>query len=375
MLKTFALMGLVLGFSLTAAAQTAAVRDDALVLHHIGPFTGQLASSNTEGVKGAEIFFAALNAKGGINGRKVEIKKLDDKQDAKEAARLLKELIDQRQVFAVFMPRTTPSNQAMMPLAEAAGIPMVGAQAGAIAVTEPLKRNVFTMRASYQDEVISMIRQMHGTGTRKFGFLVATDSFGKDVMGGIDKVMKELKLEPASVQPVDQQTPEVSGAVEKMLAAKPEAVILVAGVKGAADFVIQYRKKGGFAQFGTLSNNGSDAFVKALGEYGRGVIITQIVPSPTRQTSRLVREYVQAMNAANTPPSFVSLHGYIAAKVMAEGLRRAGRNLTPQALTTALDGLGVYDLGDYRIEFNSAQRLGSRFVEASIISADGKMRN
>jgi branched-chain amino acid transport system substrate-binding protein len=238
-----------------------------------------------------------------------------------------------------------------------------------------MKRTVFTMRASYQDEVISLIKLLRETGSNRFGFLVASDAFGKDVMGGVDKVMKELKLQPVSVQPVDQQTPEVSGAVDKMLADKPDAIIMIGGAKGAADFVAQYRKKGGFAKFGTLSNNGSDAFIKSLGDYKRGVIVTQIVPSPNRRTSRLVREYVQAMEAAKLPPSFVSLHGYVAAKVLAEGLRRAGRNLTPQSLSAALEGLGSYDLGDYRIEFNSNQRLGSKFVEASIISVDGKMVN
>jgi branched-chain amino acid transport system substrate-binding protein len=363
------------GACVSVLAQTGGVTANALTIHHIGPFTGQLATSNAEGLRGAEIFFESVNAKGGINGRKVLIKKIDDRQDAKESARIVQELIDQREVLSVFMPRTTPSTNAMMSLTEGAGVPMVGIQTGGIAVTEPLKRNVFTMRASYQNEVISLIKLLRETGSSRFGFLVASDAFGKDVMGGVDNVMKELKLKAVSVQPVDQQSPEVSGAVDKMLTEKPDAIILIAGTKGAADFVTQYRKKGGFAKFGTLSNNGSDSFVKALGEFKRGVIVTQIVPSPNRRTSRLIREYVEVMEKSKTPPSFVSLHGYIAAKVLAEGLRQAGRNLTPQTLSAALEGLGSYDLGDYRIEFNSNQRLGSRFVEASIIAVDGKMMN
>jgi branched-chain amino acid transport system substrate-binding protein len=375
MLFRIAVAALTLTASLSLCAQTSAVTNSTLTLHHIGPFTGQLAASNAEGLKGAEVFFDSVNLKGGINGRQIKIKKLDDKQDGKESARLVKELVDQREVLAIFMPRTTPSTQSMMAITDPAGVPMVGAQAGAIAVTEPLKRNVFTMRASYQDEVIFLIKLLHQTGSKRFGFLVASDALGKDVMTGVDKVMKELKLQPNSVQPLDQQTPEVSGAVDKMLGDKPDAIVMIGGAKGVSDFVALYQKKGGFAKFATLSNNGSDSFVKTLGDYKRGVIITQIVPSPNRRTSRLVREYIDAMAAAKAPPSFVSLHGYIAAKVLAEGLRRAGRNLTPQALSAALDGLGAYDLGDYRIEFNSNQRLGSKFVEASIISVDGKMVN
>lgn len=363
------------GSFLSVNAQTNGVTETTIALHHIGPFSGQLASSNSESVRGAEIYFDSVNAKGGVNGRKILLVKIDEKQDPKESVRIVEDLINKREVLSVFMPRTTPSTIAMMSITESAGVPMVGAQTGAIAVTEPLKRTVFTMRASYQDEVFSVIKLLHETGSSRFGFLVATDAFGKDVMGGVDKAMKELKLKPVSVQSVDQQTPEVSGAVDKMLIDKPDAVILIAGVKGAADFVTQYRKKGGFAKFATLSNNGSDSFVAALGEFKRGVIVTQIVPSPNRRTSRLIREYTDVMETAKMSPSFVSLYGYIVAKVMTEGLRRAGRNLTPKTLTTALDGLNSFDLGDYRIEFNGNQRLGSKFVETSIISADGKKIN
>ncbi len=376
MFKKLVLLSLLaLGIVWRADAQTSAVTASTITIHHIGPFTGQLASSNAEAVKGAEIFFESVNAKGGINGRKIQIKKIDDKQDAKESTRLVKALIDQGEVLSVLLPRTTPSTNALMALTDQAGIPLVGAQTGAIAVTEPLKRHVFSTRASYQDEVISVIKLLHDTGSRRFGFLVATDSFGKDVMGGVDTTMKELKLQPVSVQPLDQQTPEVSGAVDKMLLDKPDAIIMIGGTKGVSDFVTLYRQKGGFAKFATLSNNGSDSFVKALGEFKRGVIVTQIVPSPNRRTSRLVREYVEAMATAKAPVSFVSFHGYIVGKVLAEALRRTGRNVTPQTLSAALDNLGSYDLGDYRIEFNGNRRMGSKFVEASIISVDGKMVN
>ncbi len=348
-----------------------------LTIHHIGPFTGQLANSNTEALKGAEMYFDHVNAQGGINGRKIALTKLDDKQDAKESVRLFQELIDKQQVTALIMARTTPSAQAMMPLAEKHGVPMFAVQSGSIDVTEPFKRNVFTLRASYQDEVISIIRQMHSTGTQRFAFLAATDSFGKDVMQGVDKVLQELKLKPIAVEPIDQRTPVVDQAVAKMLAVQPEpqAIILIAGVKGASDFVKLYRQKGGTAQFATLSNNGSDAFIKSLGDFQRGMIVTQIIPTPFRKTTKFVRDYLVIADAAKALPSFNHLYGYLSAKVLCEGIRRSGKDVNPEKLIKSLDNLGVYDLGDYRIEFNSKQRMGSKFVEASIISRDGKFTN
>ncbi|MBX3585291.1 MAG: ABC transporter substrate-binding protein [Ramlibacter sp.] len=375
MRRCFILSLLALALPLQAWSQTSAVTPTSIAIHHIGPFVGQLAESNAEALRGAELYFDQVNAAGGIHGRKVTLQKLDDKQDGKEAGRLFKELIDQQKALAVFMPRTTPSTQALMTLSEESGVPLVASQSGAAFITEPLKRSVFSLRASYQDEVISLIQLMNSTGITRFGFLAATDSYGKDVMEGAQRALKELKLEAVSVQPVDQKTPEVADAVTKMLAANPQVVVLIAGVKGATDFVKLYRSKGGTAQFAALSNNGSDSFVKALGEYKRGVIVTQIVPTPFRRNKRFVRDYVNLMDAHKITPSFVSLYGYLSARVLVEGLRRAGRDLTPEKLTNALQGLGTYDLGDYLIEFGPQRRQGTKFVQASIIGYDGKFTN
>ncbi len=348
-----------------------------IVIHHIGPFTGPLAGANSESVKGAEIYFDALNQKGGVGGRPIKLEKLDDQQNAKESVRLFQELIDQDKALTLFMPRTTPSILALMPLAEQNKVPMFAMQTGGIQIAEPVKRYVFTLRASYQDEVAYLIKQLHGTGVTRFGFLAATDAFGKDVMQGADRVLKELKLQPVSVQPVDQLKPEVATAVDAMLTVQPQpqTIVLVATVKGAADFVKLYRQKGGTAQFATLSNNGADAFVKALGEFGRGTIITQTVPTPFRQTSALTREYTAATQAARVPASFTAFYGYLSAKSLTEGLRRAGKDPNPERLTNALEGLGSYDLGGYIIEFKPGKRLGSRYVEASIITREGKFAN
>jgi branched-chain amino acid transport system substrate-binding protein len=277
----------------------------------------------------------------------------------------------------LFMARTTPSAQAMMPLAEKHGVPMFSLQSGSIDVTEPFKRNVFTLRASYQDEVIAIIRQMHSTGTQRFAFLAATDSFGKDVMQGVDKVLQDLKLKPVAVEPIDQRAPVVDQAVAKMLAVQPQpqVIILIAGIKGASDFVKLYRQRGGTAQFATLSNNGSDAFVKALGDFQRGMIVTQVVPTPFRKTTKFVRDYLAIADAAKMQPSFNHLYGYLSAKVLCEGIRRNGKDVSSEKLIKTLDSFGGYDLGDYRVEFNSKQRMGSKFVESSIIAQDGRFTN
>jgi branched-chain amino acid transport system substrate-binding protein len=346
-----------------------------IVLHHIGPFVGPVASANIESLQGAEVFFDVLNKKGGVNGRPIKLEKIDGKQDEKESARLFSELVDQGKILTLFMPRLTPVIITQMKVAEEKKVPMFAAQTGGIQIAQPPKRYVFTLRGSYQDEMEFVFRQLLQTGFTKFGFLAATNSFGKDVMEAADRVMKEKNIKAVSIEPVDQNNPVVTAAVDAMLKQDLQYIFLIVNTKGAADFVKLYRQKGGTAQFATLSNNGSDAFVKELGNARRGVIVTQAVPTPFRQTSALSREYAAAMQAAKAPLSFNSYYGYIAAKTMTEALRRTGKDLTPEKLTTTLDNFGSYDLGGYTIEFKPGQRLGSRYIEASIISSEGKFRN
>jgi branched-chain amino acid transport system substrate-binding protein len=361
--------------SLPSLASAQVAKTGSIDLHHIGPFTGPLAGVNSEAIRGAEMYFDLLNKKGGVGGRKINLIKLDDKQDAKETARIFKELAASDSILSFFMPRTTPSIYAALPISQEAKIPMFGMQTGGIQITEPLKRYAFTLRASYQDEVIYLIRQLHGTATKKFAFVVDDGVYGKDVFAGAELALSELKIKPVSIGYINANKPDPTAAIEKILPTQPEVVILIAGAAGAADFIKQYRQKGGSAQFGTLSNNGADSFIKSLGENGRGVIITQALPSPFRKTRQVTRDYAQLAADTKSVMGFGHFYGYLCARVMAEALKRTGRDITPERLTQTLENLSLLDLGGFEVSFSPSKRMGTNFVEASIIGIDGKLIN
>jgi ABC-type branched-subunit amino acid transport system substrate-binding protein len=249
---------------------------------------------------------------------------------------------------------------------------MVAPQTGGSVITTPFKKYVFAIRATYQAEVERAIEIQHSIGFRRFAFLAATDAFGTDVMKGAERAMAKLNIKPTAVETIDNRKPDISKAMPKILDTRPDAVILVAGTKAAAEFVQAYKAAGGFAQFITLSNNSSADFVTALGQNSRGVIVTQVIPSPFSPTTKIAREFVNLATEKNLRVSYASLQGYISAKVLAEGLRRAGRNLTPESLTRALESFKEFDVGDYVVEFDNDTRLGSTFVEATIISTNGR---
>ena len=353
-------------------APPASAAAEPLVVHHIGPLTGVLAGSNKEALDGAQLFLSAYNARGGVQGRPVHMQTLDDGQDPKRAQALLAQLVAEKKVLALIMPRTTPSLETMLPDVLKHGIPVVGAQTGASFVNEPPRREVFTLRASYRKEAERAIQQQHSVGVRSFGLLLADDAFGRDTLVGIERAMKALQVEPVAVARIDNRKTDVTEPVRTILAKRPEVVLLIVSSKGAAEFIKSYRAKGGNATFISLSNTSNNDYVKALGEHARGAIVMQVMPSPFSGVTGLARDYAASSAASKAPLSYAGLYGFATAKLLTRGLERAGREPTPASLVQALEGLGEVDLGGFRVRYGPGERGGSNFVDATIISHQGR---
>jgi branched-chain amino acid transport system substrate-binding protein len=354
------------------AAGTGGVGADVATIHHIGPMTGPLAASNEEVLQGARLFFDEINRKGGVANRRIALLAADDKGDPKETTRILSDLAARREILTLFAPRTTPSIEAALPIVQENGLPMVAPQTGGSVITTPVKRYAFAIRATYQNEVQRAIELQHSVGIRRFAFLLTRDAFGKDAKVGADQTMAALKLQPVATQEVDRQKPELPKAIAAILATRPDIILIAAPTKIASDFVNGYIGAGGTAQFVSLSNTASKEYVTNLGANARGAIVMQVIPSPYNPTTRIAREFVAAAQANKLAVSYAAFQGYISAAVLVEGMRRAGRNLTPETLTRALESFKLYDLGDYVLQFDQNTRLGSKFVEASIISTNGR---
>jgi len=161
--------------------------------------------------------------------------------------------------------------------------------------------------------------------------------------------------------------------VKTIAEAKPQAVVMVCAANAGAAFIKQMKKTGVNSQFVLLSNVSSQAFIKELGADGRGVAVSQVGPWPFSVDTPLVKEYQTAMRASgSTAFSYSSLEGYSAAKVMVEGLRRAGPAPTREKLVAALEGLTRHDLGGVNVQYSPNDRTGMTFVELSIIGKDGR---
>lgn len=179
---------LLLGVLQIANAEEGVAESAILIGQTIG-LTGTVAGTVKEMNEGAQAYIASVNKQGGVNGRKIEFKILDDQYVPAKAAENAKALIEKDHVFAMFQSRGTPQSLAILPILAAQKVPLVAPSTGAESLHAPVNHWVFNVRAKYQDEVIKGIEYFNTLGLQKIGLLTyeKEDALGKDGVTGFEK--------------------------------------------------------------------------------------------------------------------------------------------------------------------------------------------
>jgi ABC-type branched-subunit amino acid transport system substrate-binding protein len=363
-----------LGLWSSAVLADPGVSADTITLGQSTALSGPLGDLGQDVLKGAKVYFDALNARGGVNGRTI---KLVTKDDAYETAKTLENVegfIAGDATFALFGTFGTPNNEALIPVAQKAGLPVLMPLTGSRSVRGKASEGTFNLRASYADEVERQVEHLFTLGTKKLAVAYQNNAFGKEFLAATLDAMERRKLKPLVTVSVENNASDAAAAVEKLLATNPEAVLLGLAGKPAIEVIRGVKQRHRGLQMYGLSVLGTPSNLRTLGTDGKGVSITQVVPFPLNSPLSLVREYQQAMTAAgHTDFSHLSLEGYINAKVTTEGLRRAGKVLTRAGLVSALDTMRNYNVGGLDVSFGQGAASGSRFVELTMINSQGKL--
>lgn len=347
--------------------------DKEIVLGQSAALSGPAKELGSEMRSGAMLYFEQINAAGGIHGRRIRLQTLDDGYEPERTAVNTRKLIEEEKVLALFGYVGTPTSLAALPLFTEAKVPFVGAFTGAQALREPFNRYVFNVRASYFDETEKIVEQLTTTGVKQIAVFYQNDAYGKAGLAGVERAMTKRGLKIAAAATVERNTTDVAKAVAAISAVRPDAVVMVSAYASVAAFVKGMKKAGSAAQFHNVSFVGSKPLAAALGDEGVGVAITQVVPFPWSGTLAVTRDYQSLARAAGAKDlSFTELEGYIAARVLVEGLKRAGRDLTRERLVTALESLSRTDIGGFQVDYSSSNHNGSSFVDLTIISKGGK---
>jgi ABC-type branched-subunit amino acid transport system substrate-binding protein len=353
----------------------AAVAQAQIVIGQTAGFSGPVAAGVKETADGAKLWIDAVNEKGGIHGQKIELVSMDDGFEPKRAAENARKLVEERKVLALFLTRGTPHNEAILPVVEASGVPLIGPSTGAMVLHQPVRRTVFNVRSTYQREAEKALDHLVHLGLNRIAVVRADDSFGEDVAQGIARGLERAKIKAAVDIKADRAKPDFPKIVQAIVKSEAQAVMWIASGTSVTDGVKALRAAGSAAQVVTLSNNASSGFVKALGEHSPGVIITQVFPYERSMRSPFVREAMDlAKERGIEQVSPAMLEGFAAAKVLVEGLRRAGPRPTRAGLLAALEGIRNLDIGGLDLSYSGNDRTGLEYADLSIIGKDGRFR-
>lgn len=344
-----------------------------IVIGQTAGFTGTVASSVKEATDGAKLYFDAVNARGGVNGQKVELVSLDDKFDPKLTLENAKKLIEQG-VVSLFLNRGTPHTQGLMPLLNEARVPLVGPSTGAMVLHDPVHPWIFNVRATYQREAERTVAHLALVSVSRMAIVQVDDTFGADAAVGLLKGLKVAKLEPVAYEKYDRAKPDFGPIIPKIVKADPQAVIFVGSGTAVIDGMKALRAAGSRAQMVTLSNNASAGFVKALGPLAHGTVVSQVFPSERSVSTPIVKEASDLARAKGFELTPAALEGFAAAKVLVEGLRRAGKDTTRAGLKKALEGFSRVNIGGLELSYSPTSHTGLDYADLSIIGSDGKFR-
>jgi branched-chain amino acid transport system substrate-binding protein len=347
-----------------------------IVLGQSAAFSGPAAQLGIQMNRGAKVYFDALNEAGGVNGNTIELRTLDDGYEPDRCKANTERFIAKDNVFALFGYVGTPTCLAALPVINEAKTVFFGPFTGAESLREPFSRNVFHIRASYFDETALIVKQLTSLGLTKIAVFYQNDAYGKAGLEGVVRALKTSNLAPVATGTVERNTVNVAQAVTDIAAAKPDAVVQISAYKSSAAFIREARKAGYGGTFYNVSFVGTQALADELGKEARGIMISQVMPSPFSTTSALSREYLDAVakSGADTSPNYSSMEGYVAAKVFTEGLKRAGRNPTRDSFIASMETIQNLNLGGFNVGFGPRDRVASRFVELSMLTEDGKVR-
>jgi len=357
----------------THAAAEPGITANSIVIGQAAGFTGSVAGTVKELTGGAKAYFDYVNAKGGIFGRKIVLESMDDGFDPKRSPDVFKKLIEEKNVFAMFLSRGTPTNEAGYPVLEAAKVPLIGPSTGAMSMFNPPRKYMFPVRASYHSETFKIVPQLVNMGINRIAILYVDDSFGKDALAGVQQAMKDNKLAPVAVVSHPRGSVNLGEAVMAIGKTDPQAVIMLTVADAGVAFVKQMKATGRSPTFLTLSNNSSNTFIKNLGEDGWGVAVTQVSPYPFSGTMLITKEFLDLLkDNKEVAPSYSAMEGFIAAKVLVEGLRRAGKQPTREKLIAGLESMKAFDLGGVDVTYGPELRTGTTYIDVTIIGKNGK---
>lgn len=350
-----------------------------IVLGQVAPLSGPLAPTGQAYRAGINLYIASVNASGGINGNTLKLVSVDDEYKTEQTVKLARELIRDAKPLALTGIVGTGNVGTLVTekVLDEAGIPLVGVRTGASSLFKSTNPWLFVTRASYADEIAKIVELYSLTGSSRFAVFYQNDSFGQDGLASVEKLVAQFKGQLVAKASYEKNTTDVAAAVKAIHAASPQAVIMVSNTAASAEFVKQIRAAGNVSQLTTLSTTDGPQLAAKIGaDIAKGLAITQVVPPPTALNVPLIKEIQAAYKRfpnADVALNHTLIEGYLAARIIGEGLRKAGSSPTRKQLQDALKSIKNQDFGGISVNFSGTNQAGVQFVDITILNKEGKL--
>ena len=339
-----------------------------LIVGQSVPLTGAASEIGLAYAGGAKLYLSNFNSRADSPVR-IEVRQLDDGYSGERAAaNATKLLAEGAELLFGFVG--TASSAAGAAVAKQQGAVFLAPFAAPDSLREPSQGHVFMVRPSMANEAFKMVQHCATLGLTRIAVVGEDDAMGRAGLEAVNKAIVELKLPPLAASAfMPSNSRQVGAAVATIKAAQPQAIIQAALFQSTAAFIQQMRKSGYIGTFLNFSAVGINPLYTALGNDIGGVVVAQVAPPPRSMSVPVVREYTAAIENSDESPSYESLEGFIAAKVLAEAVRRGGRGPELQKTLTAMRS---YDVGGLWLNLRARPRENMASIDLISITADGR---
>lgn len=359
--------------TLLAAALAAPAFAQDIVIGQSAPLTGGNAELGNDIRNGALAYFKKVNDAGGIGGREIKLVSLDDRNDTKLSAGNTQKLVSENNAVALFGYASSTLSIPAMPTVSEHKVPFFAPFTGADTIRKQ-NEYVYTVRATYADEINKIVNFWGNLGNTKITVLHYDDAVGKQNFETVSTVLKKYNRTPVSVS-IPRNADVADAKVREVIASEPNVLVVTTLYAPAAQMLKKLKAQGRAYMTTSLSFAGASQLAKALGPDASGVSVALTVPTP-RSNVPVVRECAEAWGASGHKEmmSVTALESCIAAKVLVEGMKRSG-NVSRASLQKSLSGLGRYDAGGYVVDFKPNSHHGGSYVGMALLKPNGEVRD
>lgn len=366
-------LALALTAGLFSAGPAMGQAGEPLLIGQSAGFTGGQADYAKDVRLGIEAAFGVANAAGGINGRPLRLVTLDDGGKREAVVANTRKLAESDKTLALIGYTSGAGTEASLETVTKARIPILSPATGNMGIRAAFNPYLFHTRAGYGDEMRRIISHAAQLGLNRIG-LAYLDDVGPANLKSMQDALAAEGLAAAAVVGLNRNATDFTPQIEALAKSDAQLIVFISNAKPIAAIVKGLRERGYGGQFATSSFAGS-RLAGELKQYARGLIMIQVLPQPRKDTLQFHRDFHAGLRrvAGDAEANYTMLEGFIAGRVLIEGLKRAGPTPTRASLVAGLESLGQLDLGGYVIRLSKDNHNGSRFVDLGVINGEGRL--